>query len=345
MLLNIKRFIFICIYVPLTTLVNAADVYQFLNLPVSSRQGALGGKNISLSGIEAASAFLNPASLTNASEGLMSLSMGNYLADIQYGTAMYTWCGTTGSWAVGMQYMDYGEFRNFDQYNQDLGTFTAKDMALSVIYNRPLSRNLHIGATFKPIFSSYERYSSFGLAVDLGLNYHLPEKYFYAGLVVRHLGSQLKGYYTDETGMVNETLPFDVQLGLSKKLQHAPFRFSVTLHHLHNWNLNYLDNLNSEKEYERIDITTDIKSLDMAFRHAVFGLEFLPGKNFYLAASYDHRRHQEMKMAGFKSMAGFSFGAGIKVNKFHVGFSTSQFQVNNVSYMFSVSTSLQEFKL
>ncbi len=83
----------------------------------------------------------------------------------------------------------------------------------------------------------------------------------------------------------------------------------------------------------------------MAFRHSIIGVEFLPGKNFYIAAAYHHRRHQEFKMNGFKSLTGFSFGAGLKLSKFQLGFGMSQFQVGNYSYQFSISTSLNEFGL
>jgi hypothetical protein len=60
---------------------------------------------------------------------------------------------------------------------------------------------------------------------------------------------------------------------------------------------------------------------------------------------YNHRRHAEMTVSGFKSMAGFSFGGGIKIYKFHVGFGTTQFLAGNSSYQFSISTAINEFRL
>ena len=83
----------------------------------------------------------------------------------------------------------------------------------------------------------------------------------------------------------------------------------------------------------------------MAFRHAIFAAEFVPSKNFYLSVGYNHRRHQELSVSGVKSMAGFSFGGGIKLYKFHVGFGTTQFLAGNSSYQFSVTTALSEFRL
>lgn len=320
-------------------------VFQFLDLPVSSRMAALGAKNVSIADHDINFSLLNPALLSEQADNTIGLNMANYLADVQFGSAIYGKSFGKNRFAVGFQFVDYGSFKETTEYNEIIGEFTAKDMALSLIYSRQLTDYLTAGVTLKPIYSAYERYISFGAALDLGVHYQQPGQLFSAGLVFRNMGSQLKGYYSGSEGQHLEPLPFDIQLGMTQKLEHAPFRFSVTLHNLHRWELSYIDNENSTMDYDRMDAIPTIEFLDMAFRHAVIGVEFLPSKNFYLVASYNHRRHQELKMPGFKSMAGFSFGGGIKISKFHIGFGTSQFQVGNSAYLFSVSTSLNEFKL
>ena len=320
-------------------------VYSFLDLPVSSRIAALGGTNISLRDNDLSFAFRNPALLTAESDKQISLSMANYLADIQFGSAMYGFkTKEKNYWAVGIQYIDYGDFIETDELNNELGNFTAKDMALNIVYARPITDKITVGGTFKPIFSVFERYTSFGAAIDLGASYANPEKYFSAGFVIRNIGTQFKGYYRNEDGQHYEPLPFDIQAGLTKKLNHAPFRFSLTLHNLQRWNLNYQTTNEARSSFDLTD-NENISFVDMAFRHAVFGVEFVPGKNFYLAASYNHRRHNELKMPGFKSSTGFSFGGGIKLYKFQVGFGMSTFQTGNVAYQFSIATSLNQFKL
>lgn len=315
-------------------------VYQFLDLPVSSRLAALGAANVSVNDNDINFAFQNPSLLTAETNNLLGLNMANYLADIKFGSAVYGRNFGKNYFAAGIQYVDYGTFRYADEINTmpEVNTyFTAKDMAINIVYARPITDKFSVGGTFKPVYSAYERYSSIGLAVDLGASYKLPEHYFSAGLVLKNIGTQLKGYYSDEEGQHYEPLPFNIMLGITKKLNHAPFRFSLNLHNLQKWDLNYL-NLNKTTNAE-------IKFIDMAFRHVVIGVEFLPSKNFYIAASYNHRRGQEMKMPGFKSMAGFSFGGGIKLYKFQVGFGMSQFQVGNYAYQFSISTALSEFRL
>lgn len=321
------------------------SVYSFLDLPVSSRIAALGGTNISLRDNDLSFAFRNPALLTPENDKQISLSMANYLADIKFGSAMYGFnLKEKNLLAIGVQYIDYGMFDGRDELNVETEDFWAKDMALNIVYARPLNDKFTVGGTFKAIYSVFEKYTSYGVALDAGASYNNPKHYFSAGLVFRNLGTQLKGYYRNEDGQHYEPLPFDIQLGMSKKLTHAPFRFSMTLHNLQQWKLSYQSTNESSTNIDEYNIE-QIGFVDMAFRHTIFGVEFVPGKNFYLAASYNHRRHNELKMPGFKSAAGFSFGGGLKLYKFQVGFGASTFQTGNVAYQFSISTSLGQFKM
>lgn len=320
-------------------------VYRFLDLPVSSRISAVGGYNVSLRDNDLNFAFLNPSLLTAETHGVLGLNYSKYLADIKFGSAVYGHnFGEKNYAAIGIQYVDLGKFDGRDEVDNFTGNFTAKDMALYVMYARPLTNRITVGGTFKPIFSAYERYSSFGTAVDLGVNYTDSLGLFSAGLTLKNIGFQWKAYRTDEDGQHRESLPFNIQLGVSQKFAHAPFRISLTLNNLNRWNL--VDYQTTNQTQTNLDGTIQEKKvsfMDMAFRHAVFGVEFVPSNNFYLAAGYNHRRHQEMSVDGFKSMAGFSFGGGIKLYKFHVGFGMAQFQKGIFDYQFSISTSLKEF--
>ncbi len=338
--------IFICLScVAPASLYAGEGVFQFLDLPVSSRMAALGGKNVSLSDNDINFSLLNPSVLNKKTHNMIGLNMANYLADIKFGSAIYSRSYGENNFAIGVQYVDYGSFKETNEYNEILGSFTAKDISMSLIYSRSIIDNLYGGATLKPVYSAYERYTSFGFALDLGLSYKSKDELFSTGLVFRNIGAQFKGYYRDTNGQHYEPLPFDIQLGVSQKLKHAPLRFSFTMYNLHDWRISYINNDNSLHEYDHQDLVPKVNFIDNFFRHTIIGVEFLPGKNFYLAASYNHRRHQELKMDGFKSVTGFSFGGGIKISHFHVGFAMSQFQVGNSAYLFSISVPLDEFRL
>lgn len=317
-------------------------VYAFLDLPVSSRVAALGGSHVSLQAHDISFAFNNPALLTTDNHKQINLSMSNYIADVQFGSAMYGLVSNgKNQFALGIQYIDYGTFDQRDEVDTQLGNFSATDLALNLVYARVLNNQFSVGATFKPIFSNFERYTSYGFAIDAGVNYVNAKNDLWVGLVLRNAGMQIKGYYQNQDGQHREPLPLNLLLGVTKKLAHAPFRFSLTIHNLQQWNLNVQTNATLNNAADEMGISF----VDMAFRHAIFGIEFVPGKNFYLAASYNHRRHAELQMNGFKSMAGFSFGGGLKLSKFHVGFASSNFQRGITAYQFSVSTSLSEFNL
>ena len=330
-------------------------VYQFLELPVSSRLAALGSYNVSIRDNDINFGFINPALLTSETNNCIGLNMSSYLAGIKFGSAIYgKTFGKNNYLAIGMQYVDYGKFKYTNETNSQLDDqyFTAEDMALNIMYARPLNKMITVGATLKPIYSAYETYTSIGIALDAGISYNDEAHNLSAGLVFRNMGTQLKGFYSDEGGQHIEPMPFNIQLGVSKKFSHAPLRFSLTLQNLQNWDLSYQSinqpstTLTTTTTTTTSTVTTKkIEFLDMAFRHVILAAEFVPSKNFYVTVAYNDRRAQELSMNGFKSSAGFSFGGGIKLYKFHVGFGTTQFQAGTASYQFSITTSLNDFRL
>jgi len=350
-ILMIKRFLILLISVSVSLFAFSqagTGVYQFLNLPVSSRLAALGSINVSLIDNDINFAFQNPALLTAETNNVIGVNMANYLADIKFGSAVYGRnFGNKNYFAVGIQYVDYGQFKFTNETNDQTGNvyFTAKDMALNIMYARPITKKITVGATLKPVYSVYETYTSFGLAMDAGVSYNDSSNLMSAGLVLKNMGTQLKGYYSEEGVQHLEPLPFDIQLGISKKFKYAPLRLSLTLDNLQQWDLSYQSTNQPTDNLTGTSAPKKIGFVDMAFRHAILAVEFVPSKNFYLTMAYNNRRQQEMSMSGFKSGAGFSYGGGIKLYKFHVGFGMTQFQVGNYSYQFSISTALKDFRL
>ena len=62
-------------------------------------------------------------------------------------------------------------------------------------------------------------------------------KLFFASLLVKNMGFQLKKY----EGTDGDDLPFDLQIGISKRMEKAPFGFSLTAQRLHQYNIRYND--------------------------------------------------------------------------------------------------------
>lgn len=318
------------------------DVYQFLNLPTGARQAAFGGSNISLYDDDLNFAFANPALLSGGTHNFLGLNYTNQFNDVNVGSAIYGRnFGDKNFTAYGVHFVDYGKFLETSANDEILGQFTAKDMSISGMYARWLSPNWSVGGTFKMIYSVYERYHSVGAAFDFGVSYHNEKAMFSAGLVLRNAGFQFKGYYSIDGKQHYETLPLDLQIGVSQKLPKAPIRFSLTLHNMQTWDLSYRQTNGVE---DRMDGKTKAaRGADMFFRHTIWAVEILPTKNIYLVASYNHRRRMEMAVQGKRSIAGFAFGAGLKVYKFNVGFSVVPFQTGSLGYNVTFSTNLSEF--
>ncbi|MCL2597804.1 MAG: type IX secretion system protein PorQ [Paludibacter sp.] len=317
-----------------------SGLYKFLDFSPSARTTALGGMNVSLIDNDITMLFSNPALLTEKTHNMLSLNYANFPAFMN-GTASYGYnLDARNYFGLGVQYDDYGTLIGKNEYNQDIGNFYVKDIALYLSYGRKLSESLTVGLSVKPIFLTAEQRTSFGLGVDVGMSYQSSGKDFSAGLVFKNIGTQLKGFYSEQTGQFTEPLPFNIEAGFSWKLLHAPLRFSFTLHDLNRWDLSYeIDNTRTKENLKKINF------FDMAFRHTIIGIEFIPSNNFYVDLGYNHRRSAELSTTNFKSLAGFSIGAGVKISKFHFAFAMAQYQSGLNIYHFTLATSLEDFGL
>lgn len=323
----------VTIFQPTQAQINGAgsSVFHFLNLPASSRLNALGGENVSLADNDISMAFMNPALLTSETDKALQLNYAYYLAGTMFGSVMYGHNYKDNYFGAAIHYLDYGQMKYADEMGNLLGTkFTAKDICINLMYARQLGPYFRVGATVKPIFSVYERYTSVALGADIGGHFQTADSLFQMGLALRNIGWQLKSFYEDDYGQHTEMLPLNLELGMSLKFPHAPLRFSMTAHNLQRWNI-------APKEM-------DVKWYDMLFRHTIWAVDILPkSEKFYLTISYNHRRQAEMNITDVRSLAGFAFGAGVRIYKFHVGFAMSQYTKSNFTYQVSISTDINSF--
>lgn len=324
--------------------VGGTHTYDFLNLINSARVASLGGDVIAINDNDFNLTYHNPALLNSEMNHNMVLNYVNYFTDINYGYAAYaTNIKDYGIFSGGIEYINYGKFIAADEKGIVTGEFKAAEYAINLIYSRAIDSTFRVGVNIKPIISTLEKYTSLGLAADFGIIYNKPRSLFTAALVVKNLGTQLKGY-TDE----RESLPFNIQLGISQKLKHAPLLFSVTFDHLEQWDLTYtkteevssLDPLTGQEPKE----STIDKIADQFMRHIILGVEFNPIKNFYVRGGYNYRRRQEMLIESKTSTIGFSWGFGIKISKFYLSYGRATYHLAGASDHFSISTNLDSFR-
>jgi len=319
--------------------------YPFLEEPVSARLAALGSNVAAIDDNDINIAFVNPSFISPAINNDLSLAYVNYFAGINYGMVQYSRTfNEAGSFLLGIRYMNYGKFDYADNAGNRGGTFGAADYALSIGWGRQLSSNFSIGATGKLIYSHYETYHSVGIAVDVAGTYKNNTNWIFS-LVGSNIGRQLRSFVPGNTA----PLPFDLQLAVSKKLEHVPFRFSFVYDHIERWNISYYNMANPSGGVdpltgEPLALTGFSKFSDRLMRHLIIGGEFLIGKHLFLRGSYNYRRRKELSINQRIGMVGFSWGLGLKVSHFSINYSRSAYHRAGSPNYFTISTSLDDFK-
>lgn len=303
------------------------NTYEFLNIPVSARAAALGGQNITVVENDFTMASQNPALLPCVAERNISLSYMHYMKGVNVAAASYSsFINDRLGWAVNAQYMGYGKMTRADVYGNKLGEFGAKDMALSATFSYEFNDYWSGGVTGKFLYSGYDSYSSLGVGFDFGLNYYKQRTDFSFSIVARNLGAQLKHY----TGGTREKLPANLLVGISKRLAHAPLRLSITMQDLQNWRNSPVSEANGSEQ----------KFFSKLINKFVFGLDFIPTQNIYVALGYNCKVASDMKVNGSTHWAGFTFGAGVRIKRFRISGSYARYHVAASSFMFNLSASL-----
>ena len=325
------------------------NIWDFLNVPVSARSTSLGGQQISIYDDDLNFVYNNPSLLNPSMSNQLSLNYVDYLADIRYDYISYarTFKGI-GNFGAALHHIDYGKFTEADEYGHILGTFNkVYDYSFNIYYSRTIIDSmLYVGGTLKAIGSRYQYWNSFGMAMDAALTYHPDNGNFSAALVLKNLGSQFDTYYD---GADFESLPFQVQLGISQKLQYAPFRISILGQLLEQPDLLYQTEQEIEESVDPLTGEVTERSRfneigDNVLRHLVFGLEFLPMKNFHFRLGYNHKRRKELAIPDKMGFSGISWGFGIKVYKFNIDFGRSRYHLAAVANHFTVRVNLNEFR-
>jgi hypothetical protein len=320
--------------------------FAFLKQRPSARLTGLNGSQIALRDDDIALASMNPALLNNTMHNALTFNNDFLLGKISTGYFGYGHAveKLKMTFHGGIQYINYGNFKQADEFGNIQGQFKAAEYAVILGAGRQINERLSAGLNIKYISSQLEAYKSIGLAADLAGAYWNDAKKFGATVVFKNIGAQLSTYAGKR-----EDLPLDVQLGFTKKLQKAPFRVSAVFHDLNRWNLLYDNPLNNEITLlgetptppNRISL-----ELDNFFRHLNIGGELLLGKNenFRFRVGYSHQVRKEMSVNNIRSMAGFSLGFGIKVSKFRLDYGLGRQHLAGGMNHVSISTNFSEFK-
>ncbi len=313
--------------------------YKFLNLSVSAKQAALGGKVYTgLKGDIFQPAF-NPASLDSTLHNKLGLNYVDYLSDINYGNMAYAKkFNKLGTVYAAVSYVNYGVFQYADINGDRHGTFGASESALILGYAYQIPNSKwRVGANTKFILSALENYTSTAWAFDFGLLYQNEENGIATGLVARNFGLQLSTYQGTK-----EPLPFEVDLTFSKTFLHAPFKWFVTVENLQEPEIAFVNSAHNTQDPNGNVIEENISFTDHLFRHFILGVELFPRKRFNLRAGYNFRRGAELSQKDERFGSGMNFGFGLRLKKFEINYAYSNYNYAAGTNFFSITVNLNE---
>lgn len=319
------------------------NTYEFLNLTTSARLSSLGGNQIAVKDDDSFLGFVNPSLLNEEMDNKLALTYVSYLADINVGFASYTKTyDSVGTFNLGVQYIDYGDFIETDQGGNEIGDFSAGEYAFVLGYSYPIDTNFSLGANLKTIYSSFYDYQSIGLAADLGATYFSKKNGVTMALLAKNIGTQLTEYADDD----QESLPFELQFGITKRFKNVPLRLGLIAQQLQKWDLTYENPEDQGQSLLGEDETQNDNEngfFNKLASHLIFNAELLITKNFNVRFGYNYLRRAELKVDEKPGTVGISWGFGMRISKFHLSYGRSAYHLVGPTNTFSISTRLSDF--
>ena len=314
---------------------DGSTAYNYLNVTSSARIYGLGGVNISTVEDELSTAAQNPGLLGFEMSDQVLVDYMRYLGNSNFAGVKYARAiGERGAWSAGIRYFGYGEMKAADETGVITGSFSPKDVNFSGTFSYDITSRLRGGITMKLLYSSYEQYSAFAVATDLGINWYDPETDWSFSAVVANLGGQLKKFHESY-----DRLPIDVRLGATKGFSGVPVRLSVTLWNLTKWKLPYYDSGDgtSNQPFE-----TKESFGSNLFRHMVFGVDFTPSDRFFVSLGYNYKTRTDMSTYKRSFLSGFSLAAGMNVSRYSFSLAFGQPHSGATTLMFNLNLNLQD---
>ncbi len=306
-----------------------SSTYNFLRFPASPQGAALGGINLTNQSNDLSLAFQNPGQLDSLMHTQMVANFNSLYAGVKnlHWMLAYRHPKLQTNFAAAILFVDYGTTQQTDATGNILGNYKPRDFVIQLSASREYLNRWKYGLSLKYIASNYGIYRSNAIAADVGVLYRDTSNLIQASVVAVNMGSQLKRYNPTEP----EELPFDLQVGISKRLAKAPVQFSVTAHHLHRFNIFYNDTL--------FNIDNGINNpnnkkftFDKLFQHFVFSTQILIGHRVEVTAGYNILRGKELRISNSANgLTGFSLGAGVLLTKLQLRYARTYLQ-NNITY-------------
>lgn len=247
------------------------------------------------------------------------------------------------TFGFGVQYMNYGDITLTNDIGQVLGTGRAADYAITLSASKSYLKHWRYGAHLKYAQSKLIDKNAAAFVVDAGITYSDTSSKWFFGLVAKNVGYQFNRYYEN---VASQPLPLDIQLGVMKRFKKAPFSISVLAHHLNQWDLYYDNPADRQNNILIVDTAQVAESNNFGrnlLNHFIFALDVNLGKRLEISGGYNFMRRTELGLDELKGIAGFSYGAGLYLNKITVHFARSHYHLAGAYNQFGLNFQLNRF--
>ncbi len=309
------KYLFVAFFCFMGLVAHCQNVCEFFKIPMAQLYASLGGINVSSLCNSPLDVDFNPAIIVESPKYDVSASYTCFRGHINMCSAGYCRCeNPLWGYAFTIKNIGYGQMDGYNQDGEFEKKFSAQDLAMGGCVSRKLFDNLYSGVSVNLIYSKNDDLSAIGLAFSAGLLYYKGG--FSAGVSCYGMGVLFKKYISGN----DEKLPVTVQIGVSKELEHAPMRFSLT----------YVD---IQKWYVAGD--GDVGFGELLVDHLIVSTELFHDKPFSLQFGFNFLRHNELKLSGASAFPGGSMGFSVNLKKFSLGYS-HYFMANGVELRFKI---------
>lgn len=285
------------------------STFAFLKIPTSPLSTAMGDAGISYHpnlGI----ALENPSLLSPNLDKVFEISYQKYVTDIRYTQLGYAQqLNHKIILAIDFAYMDYGKFVGTDDLGELTGNFSASEYKCGMHGAYFFNSTWSVGASLNLLYGQYEIYKAYAFGTNWAVSYQDAERGFKTSFAIKNLGAML---YSDANN--GDQLPCELEWSFVKKLEKAPFAFSLALNDLQNWNIYH----STENQGDQLfDETTSESKWSKAGKefisHIAVGVELRPSEVFCIMGGYNFKRQNQLSVDAQGEMVGFSMGVGVRI--------------------------------
>lgn len=322
----------------------ANGTYSFLRTTNSARVAALGGLPLPVYDNDIQLSTFNPATIGEGMHNKLGLSYVDYYTDINFATLQYSRTfNAIGSFGATVQYHNYGHFNETTEGGMVTGDFSCSDFSVNIGWGRQLTPNWNIGAAVKYAGLQYESYSAGALAFDVAGMYHINSGWTIS-LNARNIGTQL----FNNINSTKDPLPFSLDLGASRRLEHLPLTVMLWYDDIQTWNKVMLSPTYIEKHTD--PITGEFVPENLFTRitrnlacHFVIGGELNLGKNIVLRSAFNYGQRFAMNVPKARTTVGFSAGVAVKIKMFEISYARSRDNITLSPNYLTITMDLNKF--